>query len=298
MRQVNVKERLRHDLPWLGAFVVTGMSLFAVVVFRFGWDSHAYWLAARGTMYSTGPNTSDAYLYSPAFAQAIRPLALLPWPVFAAVWSASAGMAFALLLRPLGWRLALPLWLCCSLEIVSGNVFWLFAVVAAFGLRRPALWAIPALTKITPAVGLVWFLVRREWRNLAIAVGATVLAAGLSYGWEPQAWRDWFMFLTAHASQATSQVGGLSLPPMVRVPLAIVLVGWGATKDKRWTIPAGMILAAPVAGVAGFVVLAALPYLERRLGKETVNHAGPATVTTQAALPGGSGHGSQELSSA
>jgi Glycosyltransferase family 87 len=261
VRQVNVTERLRHDLPWIGAFVITGIALRAAAVNGFGWDSHAYWLAARGTMYSTGPNTSDAYLYSPAFAQVIRPLALLPWPVFAAVWSTAAGVALALLLRPLGCMRALPLWLCCSLEIVSGNVFWLFAVVAAFGLRRPALWAIPALTKITPTVGMVWFLVRREWWNLTIAVGATALVGALSYGLEPQAWRDWFAFLMAHVGQSGSQVGGLSLPPLVRVPLAIGLVGWGALKGRRWTIPAGMIVAAPVSGVGGFVVLAALPYL-------------------------------------
>jgi hypothetical protein len=47
-----------------------------------GYDSHAYWLTRRGSRYLAAPGRHDAYLYSPAFAQVIRPLTLLPWPVF------------------------------------------------------------------------------------------------------------------------------------------------------------------------------------------------------------------------
>jgi hypothetical protein len=262
-RSINIKARLARDLPWIGAAGVTLSTVATAVLSRFGWDSHAYWLAAPRTTYTTGPATDDAYLYSPAFAEAIRPLTLLPWPYFAAVWSTLAGVVLALLLRPLGWRRALPLWLCCSIEVVSGNVYWLFALVAAYGLRFPALWAVPALTKITPAVGLVWFLLRREWRNLAIALAATLLIAGLSYCWEPEDWHSWFLFLGAHGGQSTTSLGALSLPPVVRIPAAAVLVGWGALTERPWTLPAGMVLAAPVFGIGGLVVLAALPVLQR-----------------------------------
>ena len=268
---IDVKQRLLRDLPWIGAVGVTVSTVGIALLTRFGWDSHAYWAAAARTTYTTGPATEDAYLYSPAFAQAIRPLAMLPWPVFAVIWAMLAGVVLALLLRPLGWRRALPLWLCCSIEMVSGNVYWLFALVAAYGLRFPGLWAIPALTKVTPAVGLVWFLVRREWRNLFIAVAATVLVVGLSCWMDPQAWRNWLTFLATHSGESTTSVGGVSLPPVVRIPAAVVLVGWGAWTDRRWAVPVGMILAAPVFGIGGLVVLAALPVLRRSAKTGTRN---------------------------
>jgi hypothetical protein len=55
-----------------------------------GADSHAYWMAARlpETWYTRPPQYRDAHLYSPAFAQALWPLAQLPWPAFHFVWTA------------------------------------------------------------------------------------------------------------------------------------------------------------------------------------------------------------------
>ena len=47
-------------------------------------DAHAYWTAWQGGMYDTPWLVNGAYSYSPAFAQLIWPLTLLPWPVFAA----------------------------------------------------------------------------------------------------------------------------------------------------------------------------------------------------------------------
>src|SRR5450759_2725088 len=49
-----------------------------------GADSHAYWMAVRfpQTWYANPPGYRDAFLYSPAFAQALWPLGQLPWPAF------------------------------------------------------------------------------------------------------------------------------------------------------------------------------------------------------------------------
>ena len=251
------------DLPWLCGVGITAYSAVIVATVGVGYDAHAYWLAARGPVYSAAPNTPDAYLYSPAFTQAIWPLAQLPWPVFCALWLGAAGIVFALLLRPLGWRRALPLWLCCTPEVVSGNVFWLFAVVVALGLRRPWLWAVPALTKITPALGPVWFAIRREWSRLGISVLATVLVGALSFALDPAGWWAWIEFLRSNLGSTTSQVGGLFVPPVVRIPVAVALVAWGAWRDRRWTIPVGMVLANPVFGSTALVVLAGLPLLLR-----------------------------------
>src|SRR5690606_8571549 len=119
-------------------------------------DSHAYWAALRREdLYQYGPATPDAFLYSPAFAQAVWLPAQLPWPAFAVLFSAAALATLVALTRTIHWQWRIPLLLACSHEVVTGNIHWALALVAAYGLRWPALWAIPALTKITPTVGIV-----------------------------------------------------------------------------------------------------------------------------------------------
>ena len=63
-----------------------------------------------------------------------------------------------------------------------------FAIV--LGMRWPAAWAFILLTKISPGVGLLWFAVRREWRNLAIALGVTSAIAAVSFVLAPNLWSD------------------------------------------------------------------------------------------------------------
>ena len=64
------------------------------------------------------------------------------------------------------------------MEIAGGNISLLLAVAIVWGFRWPWTWAFVLLTKITPGVGLLWFALRREWRQLAIALGATAAVAG------------------------------------------------------------------------------------------------------------------------
>jgi len=278
MTHVDVRARLRHDVPlillWVLAPIVVMGTVDTVSEYGFGWDSHAYWRAARDSdPYSIAPGFIDAFSYSPVFLQLIKPLALLPWPVFAALWSALAAVSLVLLLRPLGFLYGTVLWLWCSWEIVSGNVFWLFAIVAAFGLRIPALWSIPILTKITPAVATAWFVVRREWVQVGWVAGVTGAAVLVSFMLDPLAWQQWIGFLRDNLSSTTGAVGvAVSLPPIVRVPVALLLVVWGAMTDRRWVIPASMVLATPVWGAAALVTFAALPHLHR------VDHVGPRGV--------------------
>jgi hypothetical protein len=227
-----------------------------------GLDSHAYWAAWSGDMYGRPPNTMDAYLYSPAFAQALWPLAQLPWPVFGVVWAAATVAALIYLLAPLGWRWVAPLLLICSPEVVSGNVFWLLALVAVFGIRHPYLWAFPLLTKLTPGLGPLWFAVRREWRNVAISASATVLVVAVSYALSPNLWVQWVDFLVEHAASSSSRVGATAAPPLlVRLPIALSLLVLTALTDRLWGLPLAMVLVTPVAGIAALTILAAVPRL-------------------------------------
>lgn len=214
-------------------------------------------------MYDQAPDTLDAYLYSPAFAQVIWPLTQLPWPVFFTLWTALACAAFVHLLRPLGWGWTLPLLLCCTPEILAGNVFWLLALVAAHGLRHPWLWAVPALTKVAPAVGPLWFLARGEWRRLAISVLATGLVVTVSLLTVPELWRDWMQLLRESLAGTGSEERGIIPPFVLRAPAAALLVVWCARTDRRWGIPVGMVLISPVTGIAIMTMLTALPRLLR-----------------------------------
>jgi len=269
---VDVRERLPHDLAWVVGLAVTFFSVKMCVDFRIGVDAHAYWAAYRDAPYRSAPTTVDAFLYSPAFLHVITPIAWLPWPVFAAVVMGAAAATFAYLLSPLGWRWAVPLWLCCTGEILTGNIFWALALVALFGRRLPSLWVVPLLTKVAPGVGVLWFLVRREWRSLAVTVVTLVVVVGASYGLAPGPWHDWVEFLLHNAGSSGHAVGSRIVPPpLVRFPFAVLLVAWGAHRQRPWTIPVGMLLATPVIGLGSFTILAALV----RLGYRPADHHRP-----------------------
>ena len=137
--------RARGELLLLALWFLGGLySSVAIIGWRtaLGFDAHAYWLAwHHSSMYGLPPNTADAYLYSPAFAQLIWPLAQLPWPLFVAAWAVAGFALYAWLLRPLGRTLAAPLLLFCLPQAMVGNIWPLLAVVLVFGFRRPGLWA-------------------------------------------------------------------------------------------------------------------------------------------------------------
>jgi hypothetical protein len=226
-------------------------------------DLHTYWATRDGVDYSgvtAGP--AGAYLYSPAFAQAIRPLTILPLPIFAAAWT----MFGALLLVWLAGRRSLLLAILppVLLTLVQGQLDLAYATVAVVGLRYPVAWVLPLLTKVTPGIGIAWFLVRREWRSLTIAVGATLAIVVLSFAVDPMAWQGWVsMLLRARFTADDPNLIYIPVPLLVRAPVAVAVIAWGAWTDRRWTIPAAMTLAMPILWVNSVTILVALlPILE------------------------------------
>ena len=258
------RQRLPRDLAWVLAVVSVATALLVVWLFGYGYDAHAYWSAWHGSMYTRAPNEQNAFLYSPAVAQLVWPLAVLPWPLFAAVMTVVLLAALVWLLRPLELKWAIPLGIAGLNEVSTGNVYLLMAVAAVIGMSHPAAWAFVALTKVTPCVGPVWFLARLEWRRLLISVGATLAIALVSYLTLPHAWADWVSFLTAHASETRAPLGSAVVPPLVvRAPIGIALVVWGARHGSPWTIPVSMLLCTPVIGIGSFALLYALPRIRR-----------------------------------
>lgn len=223
-----------------------------------GWDAHVYWSATLAHPYASSvAGVPGAYLYSPAFRQAIEPLAILAWPVFHAVWVALLLGAILLVAGPLTVLLLLnPLVL---FELQAGNIHALLALAVVAGFRYPAAWAFVLLTKVTPGVGVVWFAVRREWRQLAVVTGATLLVAAISFALAPGSWPDWARSL---ASNAAIPVGDYSAsifgPIWLRGPVALGIVAWGGLTDRRWTVPLAATIAIPLLALFNLTLLIAV----------------------------------------
>ena len=206
-------------------------------------DARSYYGLNLADLYTgrTAWNTIGAYPYSPAFAQLVYPLDLLPWTLFVAAWTAILIGAVWLLT---GRDLFLIGMVVGAMELAGGNISLLLAVAIVYGFRWPWTWAFVLLTKITPGIGLLWFAIRREWRQLAIALGATAAVLALSYLVLPSAWRDWVALLAANTGKGGTWAA-IPIPLVIRGPIGVALILWGAPRNQRWVVPVGAMLALP-----------------------------------------------------
>ena len=252
---------LEHPAVLPGIIVAFAVFVGAMVWYAangaptIGYDAHAYYQAAAldDPYRSTINGGFDAvgglyeYKYPPPLAQVLFPIRVLgiPWPVFFGAWT-------ALLLGALWWMgrrwtlLLLLLFPPVLGELWLGNLNLLLGLAVVVGMRRPWAWAFIALTKITPAIGLLWFAVRGEWRNLAIALGSTVAVVAVSFVLAPNLWAD---FVAA----SRTQVGATINVPVQAVPIDLparlvigaLLVIWGARTDRAWVLPIVVALTTP-----------------------------------------------------
>jgi Glycosyltransferase family 87 len=242
----------RARIAAIAGLVVAGIIWVTVVVKAepFAWgaigtghDARPYWEAAMRAPYARAVvGAWDAYLYSPAFLQVIAPLRSLPWPSFLAGWQAILLVATAILSGPV---LLGPVVALVAPELWGGNITLLIALAVVAGFRWPATWSFVLLTKVTPGIGLIWFAVRREWWALATALGATLAVVAISTAVAPGLWRDWFGILLANTGRPITS-GSIPIPFAVRLPIAILLLAWGARTDRRWVVPVACLLALPV----------------------------------------------------
>lgn len=280
----------RAWLPRLpvGALIVAGAIWLVIVMLaqpdgtRWGTGQEAisYWGPRLDDPYAQANwTTTGAYVYSPAFLQLIAPLTTLPWLAFMGAWTAALLLAVRFLTGP---RLFVVGALLATPELIGGNISLLLAVAIVIGFRWPAAWALILLTKVTPGIGLIWFAARREWRNLAIALGATAVVIALSAAIMPWAWADWIRVLM-HIAGRDGTWAAVPIPFSVRLPLAIAVVIWGARTDRRWTVPVACMLALPALWYGGLTMLLAIIVLRDR-APETA--ASPATSPVAAtAIP-------------
>jgi hypothetical protein len=263
-----IRQRLGLDLFIVVAVVAVFLRLFAVSPWT-PWvlDMHTYWETRNGISYvDANPYVIGAYLYAPVFAQLLHPLTLLSWPVFAALWTAAISVAVIWLVG----RWSFPVLLfsgALALELYLGQIDVFIAVAVIVGFRYPAAWAFPLLTKVAPGIGLLWFLFRKEWRNLGIAVAATVAIAAVSAWLSPGLWHDWYDLLRRSITDRQVVEGAyLGIPVWARLPFAVAILFWGARTSRHWTVPVAILLAMPILWVNVFTLLIAVIPLREEAG--------------------------------
>ncbi len=274
---------------WRHRYEIVGLALVAaiwvaIVVFSepfgrlwgTGQDAYCYWFPSLSDPYARSDWTDPiAYVYSPAFLQLLEPIRALPWQAYLAVWTAILlGAAFVLTGRK-WFAVGVVLGL---MELAGGNIHLLLAAAMVLGFRWPATWALVLLTKITPGIGLLWFVVRGEWRQLSIALGATALVVTVSFVTMPDAWVQWAGVLTRIAGRDGTWAA-VPIPFLVRLPFAIALVVWGARTNRRWTVPVAGMLALPALWYGGLAMLLAVIAL-----REPAPPAGRAATSARPAI--------------
>jgi hypothetical protein len=277
----------RQTLDRFGLIVLMAIGAVLGVAFAMGRlravDTPIFWDAGHAAHYYSAFWTCEptcSYLYPPPLAQVAG---LFSWPVFVVAWTL---VLFA------GWWAATRQWsfptFALSVIVVAaigygnplsnaldqtaiGNPQILIAAVCVIGFRYPAAWAFVVLTKIAPGIGLLWFAVRREWRNLGIALGVTAGIAVVSFVLAPGAWADYVDFIKANAT-ATSPEPLVPIPFLIRFPMSVALITWGALTNRRWTVPISVGWAALALYEWTFMTIwmAALPLLDRRLRPATI----------------------------
>jgi hypothetical protein len=173
---------------------------------------------------------------------------------FLGVWTAILMVAVRYLTGPRLFAIGI---LLATAELAGGNISLLLAAAIVVGFRWPAAWALILLTKVSPGIGLLWFVVRREWRNLGIALAATAIVAGGSALTMPLAWQQWAHVLMANVGRDGTWAA-VPVALWVRLPMAVVLVVWGARTDRRWTVPVASMLALPALWFGGLSMLLAV----------------------------------------
>src|SRR5439155_9036139 len=227
-----------------------------------GFDALSYYLYGIDNPYWLAHRTMGSFVYSPIAARLFQLDALLPFWQFLWLW-------LALLVGTVLWLGGRRYWLWIlafppvALELYHGNVHLLIAAAIALGFRYPVAWAFVLVTKVTPGIGLLWFAARREWRNLAIALGATAVLVAVSLAFDFRLWQQWIERDLLVSFQQPPSQPQIAIPLLLRLPAAAALVIWGARTDRKWTVPLAAAIAMPVLWIAAFSVLAALPALGR-----------------------------------
>jgi Glycosyltransferase family 87 len=218
------------------------------------YDIAAYYSFNLAHPYQGNVGDLGFFAYSPPIALLLAPFHVLPWLAFVSLW-------YTILLSAVVWLgrwsfLAVLAFPPVAIDLYHGNIHLLLAVAIALGFRYPAAWSVVLLTKVTPGIGLLWFAVRREWRQLAIALGVTGAIVAVTLVTMPSQWAGWISMLVDSAGTPPPWPA-LPIPLTLRLPIAALIVVWGARTNRRWTVPLSAALSVPALWPGSFAIMAA-----------------------------------------
>lgn len=255
---------------------LASLALLALTVLRvvtehqpgFG-DVYAYH-EAWNVMYDGAVGGAHAYLYSPAFAQAIWPLTLLPfWAFYGLLLAANVGaLVFLVGWRWAGWVAAL--FYPVTLELGVGNIHLLLAASMVLAIRQPAWWAFSLLTKVTSGVGLLYELWRPK--RFMLGAGVTLAIVAVSTLLAPNLWVEWFTVLRS-SSGVVDPWALVDVPLLSRLPVAVGIVLVAGWRRWEWLVPVACLVAMPVIWVGSVVLLLAVVPLLRSARQSTADDA-------------------------
>jgi len=194
-------------------------------------DAHAYYEAASRLnaglpLYPPGidPNSNHIFLYPPMLAILLRPLALLPYEVFALFWELIVIGCLVALVRYLGVRRR-STWI--AIGILGVPIGWALTVAQAhipltllLALGQPWSVAVAANLKITPVLIAIWWLGRRDYQAFfafLVWTGLIVLAQLLLE------FNDTLAYFKAVSWDQVGQVRNIS--PYAQSPVLWVVLG-------------------------------------------------------------------------
>jgi hypothetical protein len=217
-------------------------------------DARAYYDAAHRLnvgqpLYpaSADPNVAEFYRYPPLLAIILRPLALLPYSMFAILWEVVIVAVFVATIRHLGggrrtWLAVGLLGIPIGWAIGVGQAQILTTYLLAVG--QPWSIAVAGQLKLFPVLVAIWWLGRRDWQALGAFAGWTLILGLVQLFLEPEGTKA---FLGLLAPDQIGEVRNFS-PYVVSPVLWVVLATAGAVAavllaPTRWGWPAAIALA-------------------------------------------------------
>jgi hypothetical protein len=230
-------------------------------------DAFQYWKADPNNLYPHPELLHEnGYNYSPAFELVIGWSRLLDLPAFAAIWRAMLLIALVWLAGPFTFLVLFTV--PVASEVNAANIQLLLAAGIVLGFRGgpwAATWAFVLLTKVTPGVGLLWFALRRRWRDLAVAITVTLVIVGVTFVIWPDRWFGWARLLL---EGSPPPVPPYNLPLLPRLPAATVIVVLGAWRGWRWpVVVAGMLALPAFFALSPSMLVGVLPFLREAMGR-------------------------------
>jgi hypothetical protein len=222
-----------------------------------GYDFYAYWSVDPADPYAVKEGFG-AFHYAPPLVWLAGPLKLVPWPLAYWLWFALLFAVLVWLARD--WSLAWLAFPPVAVELYHGNIHLLIGAALVLSMRWPIAYAFLVLSKVAPGVTAIWWVVRREWRNLAIGLGAAGAVVAVSFLISPSTWFSWVDHISSESNQAFNLI---PIPLLVRLPIAAAVAVVAGLTNRSWVLPFAAVLALPLLWVHGLAILVAITPLRR-----------------------------------